>query len=206
MYQPAAFREDRLDVLHGVIRAHPLALLITAGPGGLLANLVPFLLVEEGERGTLRAHLARANEQLEALRAGAETLTVFQGPAAYVTPSWYASKQEHGRVVPTWNYVVVQARGTPRVVDDAVWLRAQIDALTASQESARATPWQVADAPEAFIAGQLQAIAGVEIPIRTLEGKWKVSQNRSPADRAGVAAGFRQGGHDAMARLVEGEF
>lgn len=203
MYLPAAFREDRLEILHALIRAHPLATLITAGPGGLIANLAPFILVDSGERGTLRAHLARANDQVEALRRGAETLVVFQGPEAYITPSWYAAKKEHGRVVPTWNYVVVQARGTPRVIDDAAWIRTQIGELTSSQENRRAEPWKVSDAPEPFIMGQIGAIIGVEIPIAAIEGKWKVSQNRSAADRRGVEEGLRREGHgNAMARLV----
>jgi transcriptional regulator len=203
MYQPPAFVEDRLPVLQELIRAHPLATLITAGPGGLIANFVPFILADGGDKGTLRGHIAKANDQVEALRAGAETLVIFHGPEAYITPSWYASKKQHGRVVPTWNYVVVQARGTPRVIDDPAWLRAQIGALTTSQENRRAQPWSVADAPEAFIAGQIKAIIGVEIPIAGIEGKWKVSQNRPVADRQGVVTGLRDEGiGEQMARLV----
>ena len=204
MYLPAAFREDNLETLHALMRAHPLATLITAGAGGLLANLVPFTLVpEDTEKGTLRAHIAKANHQIEALRAGAETLVVFQGPEQYITPSWYASKQEHGRVVPTWNYVVVQARGTPRVFDDPAWLHAQITALTASQEKNRPAPWSVSDAPEPFIEGQIKAIIGIEIPISEIVGKWKVSQNRSEADRQGVEEGLRREGiNEDMANLV----
>ena len=203
MYLPAAFRENRLETLHALIRAHPLGTLITAGAGGLLANLVPFVVIDGGDKGILRAHVARANDQVEALRSGAGTLVVFQGPEAYITPSWYAAKAEHGRVVPTWNYVVVQARGTPRLIDDATWIRAQIDELTASQENRRAEPWKVSDAPEPFIAGQLGAIVGVEIPIASIEGKWKVSQNRSAADRKGVVEGLnREGLSEEMARLV----
>ncbi len=203
MYQPTAFREERLEVLHGLIRAHPLATLITAGSGGLMANLVPFTLVDTNDKGTLRCHIAKANPQINALRAGAETLVVFHGPQAYITPSWYASKKEHGRVVPTWNYAVVQVRGTPLVIDDPQWLRLQIDALTSAQEDQRAEPWRVTDAPEAFIDGQLKAIIGVEIPILSIEGKWKVSQNRSAADRQGVYEGLQiEGINEEMARLV----
>jgi transcriptional regulator len=203
MYQPHVFREERLQTLHSLIRAHPLATLITAGSGGLLANLLPFTLVDGGEKGILRAHIAKANDQVDALSSGAETLIVFQGPEAYITPSWYVSKREHGRVVPTWNYAVVQARGTPRVVDDPDWLRAQIRDLTATQENTRSTPWNVSDAPEPFISGQIKAIIGVEIPISKIEGKWKVSQNRSAADRQGVEEGLRQEGvSEEMARLV----
>jgi transcriptional regulator len=203
MYLPAAFREDRLETLHALIRAHPLGTLITAGAGGLLANLAPFILVDGGDKGILRAHIARANDQVKALRSGAETMVVFQGPQAYITPSWYAAKAEHGRVVPTWNYVMAQVRGTPRLIDDAAWIRAQIEALTASQESRRAEPWNVSDAPEPFIAGQIGAIVGVEIPIASIEGKWKVSQNRSAADRKGVIEGLRREGSDGeMAALI----
>jgi len=194
MYQPTAFREERLETLHALIRTHPLATLITSGVGGLIANLVPFTLVDSGEKGVLRAHIARANDQVEPLRGGAETLVVFQGPESYITPSWYASKREHGQVVPTWNYVLVQVRGTPRVIDDPAWIRAQIGNLTATQENQRSAPWKVTDAPEAYISGQMKAIIGVEIPISTIEGKWKVSQNRSAADRKGVQDGLRNEG------------
>lgn len=203
MYQPSAFREERIEILHDLIRARPLATLITFGAGGLLANLVPFILSDSGEKGTLWAHVAKANDQVEALKAGAETLVVFQGPEAYITPSWYASKKEHGRVVPTWNYVVVQVRGTPRVIDDSKWLLAQITALTSQQEYARAEPWHVTDAPASFIDGQLKAIIGIEIPISAIEGKWKVSQNRSVADRQGVYEGLHgEGINEEMAKLV----
>jgi transcriptional regulator len=202
MYQPTAFREERLETLHALIRAHPLGTLITGGARGLIANLVPFIVIEGGEKGILRAHIARANDQVEALRNGADTLVVFQGPEAYITPSWYAAKPEHGRVVPTWNYVVVQARGIPRLIEDAAWIRAQIGELTASQEGRRAEPWKVSDAPEPFIAGQIGAIVGVEIPIASIEGKWKVSQNRSAADRKGVVEGLQREGLGEMASLV----
>jgi transcriptional regulator len=204
MYLPNAFREDDLQTLHALIRAHPLATLITAAQGELLANLVPFTLVDGAEKGILRAHIAKANDQVDALSSGAETLVVFQGPEAYITPSWYVSKQEHGRVVPTWNYVVVQVRGIPRVIDNPDWLRAQIRHLTTMQEQKRPIPWSISDAPESFIAGQIKAIIGVEIAISSIVGKWKVSQNRSEADRQGVEEGLRREGiNDEMARLVQ---
>jgi len=203
MYQPSAFREERLETLHALIRAHPLATLITGGPGGLIANFVPFTLVDTGEKGTLRAHIAKANDQVDALKSGAETLVVFHGPESYITPSWYASKKEHGRVVPTWNYAVVQVRGTPRVIDDPDWLKAQIGALTSAQENRRSEPWKVTDAPESYIGSQIRAIIGIEIPILAIEGKWKVSQNRPPADRQGVLDGLQaEGINQDMARLV----
>ena len=203
MYVPPAFREDRLEVLHTLIKAQSLGTLITAGEGGLEANLVPFILLDDGGFGTLRAHIAKANDQLRALRQGAETLVVFKGPDTYITPSWYATNTTTGQVVPTWNYIVVQARGVPRVVDDPRWLREQIEQLTQSQERSRKPPWNVAQAPEAFIAAQMRGIVGIEIPIVKLEGKWKVSQNRSDADRESVVEGLRGEGNDVMARLVE---
>ncbi len=199
MYRPPHFREDRLDVLHALIRAHPLGTLVTAGPDGLTANHIPFLIEEGGPHGVLRAHLSRANGQLEALSAGAAALVIFQGPEAYISPSWYAAKTDTHKVVPTWNYVAVHCWGTPRVIDDPAWLRAQIGRLTASQEEGRAEPWAVEDAPEDYIAAQIRGIAGLEIPIDRIEGKWKASQNRSDADRAGVAAGL---GDHPMAGLV----
>ena len=204
MYQPPAFREDRIEVQHALVRAHPLGLLITAGPAGLHANLFPFLLDGDGTaRGTLRLHMARANPQGRELEAVEECLVVFQGPQDYVTPSWYATKRETGKVVPTWNYATVHAWGRPRVMKDDAWLRRQIEDLTASRESRRAEPWAVGDAPEDFVAMQMRAIVGIEIPISRIEGKWKMSQNRPEADRAGVIAGFRESGGEAIAALVE---
>ena len=151
MYQLPAFREDRLEVQHALIRAHPLGLLISAGPGGLIANLLPFLVDADGsERGTLRVHMARANPQWRELETLEECLVVFQGPHDYVTPSWYATKRETGKVVPTWNYATVHAWGRPRVINDADWLRRQLDDLTLSREGMRPAPWKVDDAPAGF--------------------------------------------------------
>lgn len=198
MYTPPAFREDRRDVLHAAIRTHPLGTLVTAGPHGPSASLIPFDLSGD----VLRGHLAKANEQIADLRTGAAALVLFQGPHGYVSPSWYASKAAHGKVVPTWNYVAVEARGIPRVIDDADWLREQVGALTRTHEAGRAAPWQIEDAPAAFVAAQLKGIVGVEIPLTSLTGKWKVSQNRDQADRAGVATGLRADGRDSLADLV----
>ena len=206
MYQPPHFREDRIEVQHQLIRTHPLGLLITAGPGGLLANLFPFLLdSDRSDKGTLRLHIARANPQWRELEAVEECLVVFQGPQDYVTPSWYATKRETGKVVPTWNYATVHAWGRPRVVNDDVWLRRQIEDLTASREGLRAAPWGVDDAPPEFIVAQMRGIVGVEIPIARIEGKWKMSQNRPAADRVGVVAGFREAGEagEEIAAIVE---
>ena len=205
MYQPPHFREDRLEVQHQLIRSHPLGLLITAGAGGLQANPIPFLIdATASEHGTLRAHLARANPQLRELAAVTECLVVFQGPQHYISPSLYATKQETGKVVPTWNYITVHAWGAARVMDDTAWLRRQVDDLTRHNEATRETPWQVADAPEPFITAQLKGIVGLEIPVARIEGKWKASQNRPAADRDGVVAGLRAAGEDgeAMADIV----
>jgi len=205
MYLPPAFREDRLAVQHDLMRAYPLALVITAGVGGLLANPIPVLIYpDEGTCGTLRAHLSRGNPQWQELGAVAECLVVFQGPQEYITPSWYATKQETQKVVPTWNYATVQAWGRPRLVEDSAWLRRQLDDLTHLAEHTRLAPWHVGDAPDGFIAAQMKGIIGVEIPIARLEGKWKVSQNRPAADRQGVIEGLRAQGASSrpMADLV----
>lgn len=208
MYRPAAFREDRPALLHEAIRAHPLATLVTQGRAGLMANLVPFTLRSDSGTATLQAHLAKANEQVAQLHEGAPVLVMFQGPQAYVSPSWYATKRDHGRVVPTWNYIVVQARGTPALIEDREWLRRQLDALTAAQEQGRAEPWRVDDAPAAFLEGQIKGIIGLEIPIERLEGKWKVSQNQPLPNRIGVEQGLRADGcvdmADAVAALASG--
>jgi len=207
MYQPPHFREDRLEVQHALIRAHPLGLVITAGPAGLVANAIPFLIDPGGlELGVLRCHLAKANQQWRELSTVEECLVVFQGPQAYITPSWYAAKREHGKVVPTWNYATVHAWGKPQVIDDQAWLRRQIAGLTDLREGRRPAPWAVDDAPADFIGSQIRGIIGVEIPISRIEGKWKMSQNRSEADRLGVVEGLAEiGGEDAeVGRLVGG--
>ena len=201
MYQPPHFREDRLEVQHELIRNHPLGLIITSGPGGLQANHVPCLVYPEASaRGTLRAHVARPNPQVKELAAVGECLVVFQGPQRYITPSWYVTKKENGKVVPTWNYVTVHAWGKPRVIEDAAWLRRQIEDLTALNEGRFSEPWKVSDAPEPYVASQIKGIIGIEIEIARIEGKWKVSQNRPTQDRAGVVEGLR--GADEAARTM----
>ncbi|KGJ01704.1 FMN-binding negative transcriptional regulator [Paracoccus sphaerophysae] len=203
MYVPPAFREDRPQAIHALIEAHPLALLVSTGEDGPTANPVPMLLDPSAD--VLRCHLARANGQIGELRAaqaaGREVLAVFQGPQAYISPGWYASKAEHGRVVPTWNYLIVQVRGVPRVIDDADWLRGQVGALTDRHEAGLADPWSVGDAPDGFVAAQLRGIVGLELPLTRVTGKWKASQNRPAADRAGVIAGLEAAG-DAMAARI----
>jgi transcriptional regulator len=205
MYLPAHFEETRVPVLHELIRAHPLGLLITSRADGPAADPVPFLIdAEPTPRGTLRAHVARAN-LLWREAADRDVLVVFQGAQAYVSPGWYASKREHGKVVPTWNYVVVQARGRLRAIDDPAWLHALVNRLTDRHEATRAAPWKVADAPDDYVAQMLRAIVGIEIEIASIGGKWKVSQNRAAADRDGVAQGLAaesDADAQAMAREV----
>lgn len=193
MYQPPHFKETRQDVLHGLIRAHPLGLLISNGDDGPVANAIPFLLdADIGPNGRLRAHLAKANPQWRLLadNPGSPVLVVFQGADAYVTPSWYETKRETGKVVPTWNYAIVQVRGTVSVVEDTAWIARQITELTAFQEGDRKLPWAVTDAPETYIQSQIKGIIGLELTITGIDGKWKVSQNRPVADRVGVAEGL----------------
>ena len=208
MYQPPHHREDRLDVLHALIRAHPLGMLISVGPDrSPEANVIPMLLDEgRGEKGILKCHVARANPQWKMLADNGNVLVVFQGAQSYITPSWYQTKLETGKVVPTWNYAMVQVRGQARVHEDREWLGEQIRQLTRSQEGGREKPWAVEDAPATFIDAQIKGIVGVEIDITSIEGKWKVSQNRPVADRAGVVQGLEteNATPDAadMARLV----
>ena len=205
MYQPPHFREDDLGVQHALIRAHPLGLLISGAANGPTANLLPFHLnAALSLKGTLQVHMAKANRQWQEIRDGAPVLVVFQGADSYITPSWYATKLETGKVVPTWNYAVVQVRGAARVVDDAGWLRTQIGALTGEHENVRPAPWAVGDAPDDFIAAQIKGIVGVEIEIAEIEGKWKVSQNRPAADIARVIDGLDTHGQPhANAEMAE---
>ena len=210
MYLPSHFAETRADVLHAAIRAQPLGLLITLADAGLQANPIPLLIdATPTPWGTLRGHVARANPLWRETRADVEALVVFQGPQAYVSPSMYPTKAATGKVVPTWNYVTVQARGKLRAVDDAAWVRGIVERLTQTHEATRAVPWAVSDAPGDYIETMLRAIVGIEIELTALQGKWKVSQNRNEADRQGVAYGLGQQGQAggdaqalAMANLV----
>lgn len=209
MYRVAAFSEDRVTVMHALIRAHPLATLVTAVGGVLEANHIPMLIdPAPAPHGTLRGHVARANPLWRERHEGGEALAVFQGPQAYVTPSWYPSKRDTGKVVPTWNYAVVHARGPLVVRDDRAWLRDLVSRLTDLQEAGLPQPWGIADAPADYIERMLEAIVGIEIPVVQLQGKWKVSQNRPEADRSGVIDGLVRRGDAqalAMAELVAGK-
>jgi transcriptional regulator len=205
MYQPDHFRVDDLAMLHALMRARPFAALISAGASGLYATHLPTVLKEQGPYGAIECHLARANPHWKDLAAGGEALMIFQGPEAYVTPNWYPSKAEHGKVVPTWNYAVVHAYGRPAVMQDKDWLRRHVGDLTAQQEAGEVVPWAVSDAPESYVDVMLRGIVGFRFEIERLEGKWKMSQNREMRDRAGTAEGLlRRGeGEDAeVAALV----
>jgi transcriptional regulator len=206
MYQPPHFREGRLDVQHALIRAHPFGALVSVGPDGLIANHFPFVVdAATGPLGTLRAHMSRGNAQWKSLGGAGEVLAIFQGPEGYITPSWYESKRETGKAVPTWNYVLVHVYGRPRVVEDRDWLARHVAELTDLHEGGREEPWAVSDAPVDFLDGMLKGIVGVEIEITRIEGKWKLSQNRTVADRAGVVEGLNAEGDErslTMAGLV----
>lgn len=192
MYEVAAFREQRIDVMHALIRAYPLAVLVTNTSGSLEANHLPLLIDPlPSPQGTLRGHVARANPLWRQLHE-TEALAVFQGPQVYVTPSWYPEKRVSGKVVPTWNYAVVHARGPLIIHDDRDWLRDLVSRLTQQQEAGLPQPWGINDAPADYIERMLGAIVGIEIRISRIEGKWKVSQNRTEKDRAGVVDGLTQ--------------
>jgi len=204
MYVPQHFAETDIAVLHALIGTHPLGTWVSATEGGLVANHVPFLLdPSRGECGTLVAHVARANPIWQTFSTSVPSLVVFQGAQAYVSPSWYPSKRAHGKVVPTWNYVVVHAHGVPRAIDDRAWLRTHLETLVSTHEAPQPAPWRIADAPVDFIDGLLRLIVGIEIPIATLTGKWKVSQNRPEPDKLGVAAGLTARGDAPSAAMAD---
>jgi transcriptional regulator len=205
MYLPTAFAETDVTVLHQCIRAHPLGALVTLTADGLEANHIPFLVdAEPAPFGTLRAHVARGNRVWRDSVPDVRALVIFQGANSYVSPSWYPSKEQTGKAVPTWNYVVVHARGYLKVIDDPAWIAAHVTALTDAHEAGRTPPWHVTDAPEDFFAALTRGIVGIEIQIEQLVGKSKLSQNRSAEDLAGVIAGLeREGTPSADAVVAE---
>ncbi len=207
MYVPSHFEETRNEVMFDLIRAHGLGTLVTLDDSGLNANHIPFEIdAGEGEFGMLRAHVARANPVWKNASRTVDAMVVFQGAQAYITPSWYETKKTDGKVVPTYNYISVHAYGELRAIEDKAWLRQFVGRLTKRYEASRAAPWAVSDAPDDYIDKMLGAIVGIEIPIKRLVGKWKVSQNRPAADRTGVVAGLTEIGSDeacAMAQSVE---
>ena len=191
MYVPRAFAVDDIQILHQQMQASPLPVLVTHASQGLHASHVPLLLdPDEGPYGTLYGHLARANPHGKALAQGTETLVIFAGEQAYISPSFYPSKAEHGKTVPTWNYLAVHAYGTAEVFEDAERLLALVSGLSSKHEAGRPAPWVVSDAPGDYIDSMLKAIVGFRLPITRLEGKRKLSQNRDAADQAGVRQGL----------------
>jgi transcriptional regulator len=206
MYMPSHFEEKRPELLHQLMREHPLGTLVTLGADGLNANHLPFEFdPHSAPPGILRAHVARSNPVWRDFSRDLDALVVFQGAQAYISPSWYPGKEQHGKVVPTYNYMVVHAYGPMQIIDDREWLRSLVERLTARHEAGRPAPWKVDDAPRDYIDKMLDAIVGIEIPISRLAGKWKVSQNQPAANREGVAKGLRDSadGHAiAMADAV----
>jgi transcriptional regulator len=208
MYQPAHFVEPDADTLLALMREFPLATLMRGG-AELAADILPLEVERVGDGWRITGHVARANP-LWREADGQPVLVMFQGPQGYVSPSWYASKAEHHKVVPTWNYTMVQAHGTLRAIDDPAWVRAFVTRLTETHEGGRAMPWHVSDAPDDFITATQRAIVGIEIEVSRLEGKFKLSQNRSAADRTGVVLGLeadavthRQPEADALAQAMQ---
>ena len=203
MYVPAHFDEARIDVLQDLIRGAGLATLVSMTADGMMANHAPLMLdPEPGPYGTLIGHLARANPHARLADRNVQTLVIFQGPDGYITPSYYAAKKEHGKVVPTWNYTAIHAYGTLEAFDDPARLHDVVTRLTERHEAVRAQPWAVSDAPDDFVQGMLRGIIGIALPIARLEGKLKMSQNRPAADQAGVVEGLRLDGHDRLADTV----
>ncbi len=192
MYIPRANKEERVPVLHKLMEDQPFASLITMGSSGLFASHIPMVLEQNGALGQLRGHISRANTQWRDYTPSVEALAIFSGPQHYITPSWYPEKQESGKVVPTWNYVVVHAYGHLKVIEDGEWLMAHLQRLTSIHEAESAIPWKIGDAPADYIASQIKGIVGLEMDIARLEGKWKVSQNRSAEDRKGVVQGLSE--------------
>ena len=190
MYLPDHFRVEDVPQMHALMRGRPFAALISSGASGLYASHLPTVLKDEGNFGTIECHLARANPHWKELAEGNEALMIFQGAEGYITPNWYPSKAEGGKVVPTWNFAAVHAYGRPEVVNDADWLRRHVTELTAQQERDQPRPWAPSDAPASFIDTMLRGIVGFRFAITRLEGKWKMSQNRTPQDREGVVNGL----------------
>jgi len=203
VYVPSHFKEDRVDVLHDLMQATGLATIVSMTAEGMIASHAPLMLdPEPAPYGTLIGHLARANPHWRLLDHDVQTLVIFQGPDGYITPSYYAAKREHGKVVPTWNYAAIHAYGTLEVFDDPERLLAVVTRLTERHEEPRTRPWAVSDAPDDFIAGMLRGIVGIALPVVRLEGKLKMSQNRPAADLSGVVEGLRGDGQDGLAEAV----
>jgi transcriptional regulator len=207
MYLPPYHVETDVPVMQALIQTHPLGTWVMSGAEGLVANHIPFVLdPARGPHGTLRAHVARANPVWRTLVGGTDSLVIFQGPQSYITPSWYPGKLADGKVVPTWNYTVVHARGVAQAIEDPAWIHQLVTDLTQANESSRPQPWQVSDAPADFIAQMARAIVGIEIVLTGMEGKSKLSQDETLVDRQGTVAGLAAQGDSnaaALSRLVQ---
>jgi transcriptional regulator len=191
MYIPRHNEEKRVSVMQALMVSQPLATLVTVGTSGLFASHIPMVLEDDGsEFGVLKCHISRANPQWRDFTPAVEALAIFAGHQHYITPNWYPGTKEHGKEVPTWNYVVVHAYGPLKVVQDEQWLLTNVEKLTNIHEASSPVPWKVSDAPKDFIKSQLKGIVGLELPIHRLEGKWKVSQNRTESERKGVIEGL----------------
>ncbi|MFZ6771378.1 FMN-binding negative transcriptional regulator [Undibacterium sp. SXout7W] len=204
MYMPPHFSENRIAVLQGLIRQHPLGTLVTQDSEGLQANHIPFLISEptaDAPFGILRGHVARQNPVWQ--QTTSESLIVFQGASAYITPSWYQEKQLTGMVVPTYNYAVVHARGDIRTIDDPQKLLLLLQDLTRHFEASRPAPWKVSDAPEEYLRNMMEAIVGIEIPLTSINGKWKNSQNKSAENQMRIAEGLREENTSASKELAD---
>jgi transcriptional regulator len=200
MYIPKHFDEPRVEIMHELIRERPLATLVTLDSQGLVANHIPLhLSTEPAPLGTLRGHIARSNK----IQADIEALAIFHGPDTYITPSWYATKKEHGKVVPTWNYVVVHAYGTLQLIDDASWVRAQLEILTHHNEKGFPEPWAVSDAPREYTDKLIEMVIGVEIVITKLSGKWKVSQNQPHQNQSSLIEGLVRSGLPDSSKIAD---
>jgi transcriptional regulator len=207
MYVPAHFEENRPELLHRLIADCPLGALVTIGPNGLDANHVPFEFdAAQGSHGTLRAHVARANPVWQEAAERPDTLVIFQGPAAYISPNWYPGKHETHRQVPTYNYMVVHAHGRIAVRDDEAFVRGLVARLTRKMEAGEPAPWKIGDAPADFISQMLAAIVGIEIEVTQLTGKWKLGQNKASADRRGAANTLNERDSDAQRAVAAAMF
>ncbi|MDC0598668.1 FMN-binding negative transcriptional regulator [Gammaproteobacteria bacterium] len=191
MYIPKVNEEKNISILHALVTSHPLGTWVTHTHEGLIVNHIPFMINSTlGENGTLVGHVAKANPIWKQFSSTENSVIIFQGVETYITPSWYPSKNEHGKALPTWNYAVVHAYGLPRIIEDKEWLLNHLNELTDEHESEQALPWKVADAPEDYIKHMLKGVVGIEIPIAKLEGKWKVNQNKQESDKLGVIEGL----------------
>jgi len=204
MYVPKHFAETRPEIMHKLIRSYPFGTLITMTSHGLEASHIPFVFKPDpAPFGTLQGHLARANSQWKVSTPDVEALVIFNGPDAYITPSWYPTKRDTGKAVPTWNYVVVHAYGKLQVIEDEDWLKTHVEELTNQHEQGRDEPWKVSDAPADYTARLLKGFVGVQIELTRLEGKWKLGQNRSEADRQGVFEGLKAESDVTSRSMVE---